>query len=163
VFGGFKPIRRLAWIFIKQFINQQFPAIETISTTQLADWLVGELPSPILIDARKLEEYAVSHLPGAHHLPTLTAVQQSEVSLEATIVVYCSVGYRSAKLVQELQKVGYAHVTNLEGSIFEWHNQGKPLVVDGESTRLVHSYSPIWGMLLDSKERSPQKRGKIVR
>ncbi|OKH18653.1 hypothetical protein NIES208_05135 [[Limnothrix rosea] IAM M-220] len=145
-------MRRLAWIFIKQFINQQFPDIGTISTTQLAAWLASESPSPILIDAREPEEYAVSHLPGAHHLPTLAAVQQSEVSLEAVIVVYCSVGYRSAKLAQELQKAGYAHVMNLEGSIFEWHNQGQPLVVDGESTRSVHPYNFIWGMLLDSKE-----------
>ncbi len=153
MFRGLKPIRRLAWIFIKQFINQQFPAIETISTTQLTAWLASESPSPILIDAREREEYAVSHLPGAYHLPTLAAVQQSEVNLEAKIVVYCSVGYRSAKLAQELQKAGYAHVMNLEGSIFEWHNQGQPMFVEGESTRLVHPYNFIWKMLLDSKEQ----------
>jgi rhodanese-related sulfurtransferase len=152
VFGGLNPIRNLAWMVVKRLIQQKFPTVERISTGQLASWLASDLPPPVLIDARKPEEYAVSHLPGAHHLPTLAAVQQSTVSAEAAIVVYCSVGYRSARLAQQLQDAGYTHAMNLEGSIFEWHNQGQPLVVDGEPTNSIHSYNRTWGMLLASPE-----------
>jgi rhodanese-related sulfurtransferase len=152
VFGGSKPIRNLAWIVVKRLIQQTFPTVEQISTGQLANWLASERPPPILIDARQLAEYAVSHLPGANHGPTLAAVQQSAVSPDAAIVVYCSVGYRSARLAQQLQDAGYTHVMNLAGSIFEWHNQGQPLVVDGEPTQAVHPYNRTWGMLLESPE-----------
>ena len=150
--GGLNPIRNLAWIVVKRLIQQRFSTVEGISTGQLASWLASDLPPPILIDARQPEEYAVSHLPGAHHWPTLAAVQQSAVKSDAAIVVYCSVGYRSARLAQQLQDAGYTHVTNLEGSIFEWHNQGQPLVVDGEPTQAVHPYNRTWGMLLASPE-----------
>ena len=152
MFGGLNPIRNLAWMLVKRLIQQRFPTVEQISTGQLASWLASDLPPPVPIDARKPKEYAVSHLPGAHHSPTLAAVQQSAVSAEAEIVVYCSVGYRSARLAQQLQDAGYTHVMNLEGSIFEWHNQGQPLVVDGEPTQAVHPYNRTWGMLLESPE-----------
>jgi rhodanese-related sulfurtransferase len=150
VLGDSNPIRTVAWLGVKRLIHHKFPTVEQISTTQLATWLASDLPSPILIDARKPEEYAVSHLPGAHHLPTLATVQQSAVSLDATMVVYCSVGYRSARLAQQLQDAGYTHVMNLEGSIFEWHNRGQPLVVNGAPTSAVHPYNRTWGRLLES-------------
>ncbi|MEL6382448.1 MAG: rhodanese-like domain-containing protein [Cyanobacteria bacterium J06626_18] len=152
MFKGFNPIRTLAWAAVKRLIRQKFSTVEGISTGELAGWWASDLPPPILIDARQPEEYAVSHLPGAYHWPTLAAVQQSGVSRDATIVVYCSVGYRSARLAQQLQAAGYAHVMNLAGSIFEWHNQGQPLVVDGEPTQTVHPYNHTWGMLLASPE-----------
>ncbi|MEM6434526.1 MAG: rhodanese-like domain-containing protein [Cyanobacteria bacterium P01_D01_bin.115] len=146
--GGLKLIRHLAWILVKQLIHQKFPAVETISTSQLATWLASDRQPPVLIDARKPEEYAVSHLPRARLLPTLAAVQQSEVSPDAQVVVYCSVGYRSARLAQQLQAAGYTRVINLEGSIFEWHNRGQLLVTGGEATQAVHPYNRVWGMLL---------------
>ena len=152
MFNGLNPIRHSAWRVIKQLIRQKFPAVKEISTDQLAQWLASDRPPPLLIDARQAEEYAVSHLPDAQQLPTLAAVQQSAVNPEAEIVVYCSVGYRSARLAQQLQDAGYAHVMNLEGSIFEWHNQGQPLVVDGEPTKAIHPYNRTWGMLLVSPE-----------
>ncbi len=152
MFKGSNPIRYIAWGVVKQFIRQKFPTVEEIATDQLARWLASDKSPPMLIDARKSAEYAVSHLPGAVHLPTLAAVQQAAVSPDAEIVVYCSVGYRSARLAQQLQDAGYAHVMNLEGSIFEWHNQGQPLIVDGEPTRAVHPYNRTWGRLLASPE-----------
>ena len=152
MFKGFNPIRPVAWMVVKQLIRQKFPTVEEISTDQLASWLASDRPPPLLIDARQPEEYAVSHLPEAHHGPTLAAVQRSGVSRDATIVVYCSVGYRSARLAQQLQAAGYDHVQNLAGSIFEWHNQGQPLVADGGLTQTVHPYNRTWGMLLAASE-----------
>lgn len=148
----FKPFRALAWNFVKGLVSRKFPDVQSISTEKLATWLTSELPPPVLIDARKAEEYAVSHLPGAHHLQTVEAVQDSEIAPDAALVVYCSVGYRSARLAQKLQNAGYDHVMNLEGSIFEWHNQGHPVVCEGEPVRRVHPYNRTWGLLLESAE-----------
>jgi len=146
----FQPVRAVAWSLVKATVRRSFPDVKRISTAELAHWLVGELPPPILIDARRTEEYAVSHLPGAHHLPTVAAVQQADIPPEATLVVYCSVGYRSARLVKQLQTAGYRHVMNLEGSIFEWYNQGHPVVVNREPVQQIHPYNRTWGLLLES-------------
>ena len=143
-----KRLRTLAWHVVKRLVNRQFPDVQRISSKKLATWLASDLPPPLLIDARQREEYEVSHLPSALHLPTVEAVQQADIPADATLVLYCSVGYRSARLAQQLQDNGYEHVINLEGSIFEWYNRGHPVVVDGEPVKRVHPYNRIWGLLL---------------
>jgi len=142
------PLRALSWSLVKRWINQQFPDVPSLSTEQLAHWLVNEQPSPIVVDVRDEAEYAVSHLPGARHLPTVDAIQQADISPDSTLVLYCSVGYRSARLADKLQAAGYPHVFNLEGSVFEWYNQGHPLVADQQPVQQVHPYNRLWGLLL---------------
>jgi rhodanese-related sulfurtransferase len=143
------PLRTLAWDVVKGLVNRQFPDVHSISTNTLVKWLAGDMPPPLLIDVRQREEYEVSHLPNAQHLPTVDAVQQANISADEPLVLYCSVGYRSARVAQQLQDSGYKNVLNLEGSIFEWYNQGLPVVADGQPVRQVHPYSRTWGMLLE--------------
>ena len=152
----FNPLRTLAWTLIKQRIHRQFPQVQNVSTAKLASWLVSELPPPVLIDVRQDEEYAVSHLPNARHLTTVEAIQQ-DIPTDATIVLYCSVGYRSARLAEKLQAVGYKNVMNLDGSIFEWYNQGHPVVADSQPVQQVHPYNRAWGLLLKSAAYAAHK------
>ncbi len=71
------------------------------------------------------------------------------VDRRKAIVVYCSVGYRSEKIAEQMQAAGYQRVYNLVGGIFEWANYGKPLVDrDGKPTRAVHPYDAVWGRWL---------------
>lgn len=146
------PFRALAWRFIKLWVRRKFPQVEMLSTEQLADWLASERPSPVLIDVRRDDEYAVSHLPNAQHLSTAEAIQQFSVPEDADLVLYCSVGYRSARLAQQLQALGYDSVMNLEGSIFEWFNQGRPVVAQQTRVDQVHPYNSTWGLLLKSSQ-----------
>ena len=44
-----------------------------------------------------------------------------------TIVLYCSIGYRSEKIGEKLVEMGYGHVFNLYGGIFEWVNRDLPV------------------------------------
>ncbi|MEM8660723.1 MAG: rhodanese-like domain-containing protein [Pseudomonadota bacterium] len=66
--------------------------------------------------------------------------------------MYCSVGYRSSKATEQLLKLGLSNVHNLEGSIFEWANEGKPLVQGGSDSltpsHVVHPFDDNWGQLL---------------
>ena len=152
------PFRRLAWMLVKTWVHRTFPEVSRISTDQLADWLTSDRPSPILIDVRKPEEYAVSHLPGARHLPSVEAIQHSDIPTDATVVLYCSVGYRSARRSQRLQQAGYSHVINLDGSIFEWHNNGYPIVANQEPVQEVHPYNRWWKALLDDRSAAVDPR-----
>ncbi|MBL8189065.1 MAG: rhodanese-like domain-containing protein [Acidobacteria bacterium] len=144
------------WHGLKQMIRDKFPEVRQISTAQLSEWL-AQPESPLLLDARAPKEYAVSHLPDAH----LTETEQQALALlqgtpkERRIVVYCSVGYRSSALAQKLQQAGFTNVFNLEGSIFEWANEGKPVYQGKQPVSLVHPFDKKWGLYLHEKLRAP--------
>ena len=135
-------------------IRLEYPDVSTITTEQLQDRLVGDDPPPVLIDTRQEREYAVSHLPGALHLPTVAAVQDAGLPTQAPVVVYCTVGYRSAGLARQLRQAGYGNVANLQGSIIRWHRLGLPLVNRHGATRTVHPYDASWGRLLPADARA---------
>lgn len=150
-------IRNLAWKRIKRWVRQSFPAVPTISTEELAYWLKRDSSDlPVLIDARELEEFELSHLPGAYHAQSVAEVEKVDIDKETPIVVYCSIGYRSARLAQKLEDTGYQAV-NLEGSLFEWANEHRDLVTNQKtdqgvraiSTQKVHPYNALWGLLLE--------------
>lgn len=105
--------------------------------------------SVLLLDARQPEEYAVSHLPGAVRIdPTSTSFSDLDsLSRDRSIVVYCSVGYRSALVTKRLREKGY-NASNLRGSIFRWANEGRPVVRGDSTVREVHPYDSTWGDLL---------------
>ena len=43
----------------------------------------------------------------------------------------------------------YTNVRNLDGSIFQWANEGRPLVRGNQRVQDVHPYDENWGRLLD--------------
>ena len=69
-----------------------------------------------------------------------------EIAKDAKIVTYCSVGYRSERIGEKLQKAGFTDVSNLKGSIFKWVNEGNALEdKDGNTTDKVHGFNKDWG------------------
>ena len=135
---------------IKREIRDEFPDVRRVSTEELASWMVAP---PVLLDVRAAEEYDVSHVHGAVLAPKLTAAIEALAGVEKDhpIVVYCSVGYRSSALAEKLQKKGYTNVFNLEGSIFKWANEDRPVFAGGVRVYQVHPYNHRWGTLLDRR------------
>ena len=144
------------WPGMKRTIRDKFPEVRQVSTTQLSQWLAQPEP-PLLLDARAPKEYAVSHLPYAQ--PAENEKQALERLKDAPkdrrIVIYCSVGYRSSALARQLQQAGYANVSNLEGSIFEWANQGRPVYKATQRVNVVHPFDEKWGVYLNRDLWSP--------
>ena len=68
---------------------------------------------PTIIDVRLPEEYDVSHIPKADNLQSAGAIAAAFPDYAEPIVVYCSVGYRSAAVAEELASLGYTYVKNL--------------------------------------------------
>ena len=138
------------WDGLKLWIRDKFPEVKTVTTDELAGWIANE-QAPILLDVRTKDEYAVSHLRNARRALTESEAVEAlrGVEPDARVVVYCSVGYRSAKLASALQERGFRDVYNLEGSIFEWANEGRPVYSDGQRVDKVHPYDSKWGKLLD--------------
>lgn len=105
-----------------------------------------------IFDTRMQAEFEVSHIPGARYLgyEDFDEKRLQDVSKDAKIVLYCSVGYRSEKIGEQLTKLGYTQVYNLYGSIFEWANQGYPIVdAQGKPVKKVHTYNKAWSKWLE--------------
>ena len=67
------------------------------------------------------------------------------INKKSKIIVYCSVGYRSERIGERLLKLGFTDVSNLYGGIFDWINDGNPVVnTSGIRTDSVHTYNKEW-------------------
>ncbi|MCL4179699.1 MAG: rhodanese-like domain-containing protein [Verrucomicrobia bacterium] len=132
-------------------IRARFPSVRVVSTGDLEVRLNrSKKDRPWLFDVRAPEEYAVSHLLGATRVDKVEdAVKQIREGHPArAVVVYCSVGYRSADFAARLQSRGITNIFNLEGSIFQWANEGRPVFRGTAPVQVVHPYDPEWGRLL---------------
>jgi len=138
----------VAWPAVKDMIRKKFPAVEQISTADLQAWLEKGDQRPLLVDVRSEDEFRVSHLRDAVRVDPGAANPLAGVATDTPIVTYCSVGYRSSRTARRLSELGFTDVRNLEGSIFEWANQGRPVVRGGREVRQVHPYDERWGRLL---------------
>jgi sulfur-carrier protein adenylyltransferase/sulfurtransferase len=93
--------------------------------------LDGDDP-PALLDVRERDEWEEGHLPGAVHVPRgslESRVEQALPDRDREVVVYCSVGNRSAFAAKTLTELGYNHVRSLAGGVTEWKRNGFPVVV----------------------------------
>ena len=126
----------------KKLVNLLSFSVPIISVDELKA-LEGEY---YLLDVRENEEYECSHLPGAMHWDNSRFSEILKgIDYDETIIVYCSVGYRSEKLGRKLQNLGYNNVKNLYGSIFEWINRGYSVVnSDDKTVKQIHTYNRKW-------------------
>jgi len=110
------------------------------------------LKNTVILDARETKEYNISHVKGAKlvgydHFKIETI---KDIDKNATIYIYCSVGYRSEKIGEKLQKEGFTKVYNIYGGIFNWTNLGYELVdKNGAKTTTVHGYNNDWSKWLN--------------
>jgi rhodanese-related sulfurtransferase len=155
---AFLGMRSIDWFLLKQSLRHRFPKVSWITTEQLAAWLDDKnRPAPVLLDVRTKAEWEVSHIPGARRVEPNAPVGEVIAAMpkETPIVTYCAVGYRSGELATRLREAGFTNVRNLEGSIFEWANEHRPLVREDQPVTIVHPYSSLWGRLLIDDARGP--------
>ena len=150
--------RGVAFEVVRRITAHKFPDVQWIDGGDLARWRQDPgQTQPLLLDARTVPEYQVSHLRGAVFInpmrPSLRPLRG--VAKNHPIVVYCSVGYRSARLAHWLAAQGYTNVRNLAGSLFQWANEDRPVFRDDQPTTRVHPYDRRWGLLLESRYRAP--------
>jgi rhodanese-related sulfurtransferase len=87
----------------------------------------------IMVDTREDNEWARGHIPSAIHLSKGTIERDIERAIpdkEATIVLYCGGGYRSALAADNLQKMGYRKVISMDGGWRGWTESGFPVIKD---------------------------------
>lgn len=142
---------------MKKTVRVRFPTVRQLTTTELAGWLQDTRRAPPqLLDVRRPEEFAVSHLPRAQQIdPEASAVEVTkQLATNSPVVVYCSVGYRSSALATRLLDSGFTNVFNLEGSIFAWANEQRPLERDGQPVKEVHPCNAAAARMLNADYRA---------
>ena len=118
-----------------------FPGIKTLKTSEIN-------PSKtVFVDCRSEQEREVSIIPGAI---SLEQFKKQEHTPENDVVFYCTIGYRSAKAIEKLQK-DYKNLNrtcfNLESSIIGWLHEGGELTSpNGTPTTRVHVYGKAWDL-----------------
>jgi rhodanese-related sulfurtransferase len=71
-----------------------------------------------LVDTREDHEWAAGHVKGAEHMSKGTIERDIEEKVpdkQATLVLYCGGGFRSALVADNLQKMGYGNAISLDG------------------------------------------------
>jgi rhodanese-related sulfurtransferase len=84
-----------------------------------------------LIDLRERDEFQQGSI--VHAIPLSKGIIERDIEkyipdFEVEIVVYCSGGFRSCLAADNLQKMGYRHVTSLQGGLRAWLEAGYPLI-----------------------------------
>lgn len=111
----------------------------------------SKLSNVVFLDAREAPEFETSSLSDAIHVGYANFNGEAVANLpkDTTIIVYCSVGYRSEKVAEKLLELGFTKVKNLYGGIFEWVNKGNAVFKNGIETENIHAYNRIWGIWLN--------------
>lgn len=137
---------------------ERYPGVAHLSADDLAAMADEEV---VLFDVRKESEYAVSRIEGAIRVPpSITAgeflADHAPVIAGKQVVFYCSVGERSSRLAERVRaRLGantVAGVHNLEGGIFNWHNEYRNVVSSDGQTDAIHPFNRRWGRLLERSD-----------
>ena len=152
---------------IHKTIVTDYPGISHISRAAMAQSLASE--EFLILDTRPQEEYEVSHIKGALQVnpdisPEDFKTQFGHAVKNKKVIVYCSVGHRSSHFGQRLQSTalsaGAVSVHNLEGGLFGWHNDVRPVENAKGATTHIHPYNALWGRLIENKDAIRYKTEK---
>lgn len=109
----------------------------------------------VILDTREQKEYEVSHIQGAICVgyDNFNLDKVKHISANNKIFVYCSIGYRSEKVGEQLIEAGYSRVYNLYGGIFNWINNDYPVEsAKGKPTKRIHGYDKDWAKWINSNK-----------
>lgn len=101
-----------------------------IQEISAADAYAQQQQGVLLIDTREAEEFAKEHAMDATHLSKGVIELKIEAVVPDTsspIICYCGGGYRSALVVDNLQKMGYTNVYSLAGGFKAWKAANLPI------------------------------------
>lgn len=131
---------RLAVIFVVFIIvlggmgltmSWRTPGMSAQALAMLSDEFDNQLGDGYtILDVRTLSEYETGYIDQALHIDYYDASFRESIDAldrDATYVVYCRTGRRSAETVRMMQQMGFSNVYDLEGGISVWSAKGYPV------------------------------------
>ncbi|MEY2631683.1 MAG: hypothetical protein RIR00_337 [Pseudomonadota bacterium] len=109
----------LVWSFLQ-------PSPASLNNAQATQLINRE--DAIVIDVRELAEFVKGHLPDARNIPlSKLADKVADLGKDKPLLVCCASGVRSRKASEDLRKLGFDKVYNLEGGVDAWVGAGMPI------------------------------------
>lgn len=146
----------LGSLILRKAVAIKFQSVRQVSPEELIAWMKDpNRPPPLLVDARPSEQFVVSHIDGAVNIdpaaPDMAPL--ANVSKDTPVLVYDGPGVMGAAMVVALQNAEFTRVSNLDGGLFRWANEGNPLVTGSGPVTRVHPINGWWGRLLKGRYR----------
>lgn len=104
--------------------------LETVDPQAAAE-VISTNPDAIVLDIRTPQEYAEGIIEGAVNIDFYApdfATQLDALDKDATYVVYCRSGNRSGQAMDTFADLGFQQVSDVDGGIVNWYQQGLPVV-----------------------------------
>ena len=81
-----------------------------------------------VIDVREFPEYAAGAIPGSRLTPLATVEREAaQWNKKEPVVLVCRSGKRAAQAAGILERMGFAHVSVLDGGMAAWQQAGLPV------------------------------------
>ncbi len=119
--------------------KKDFPAVKDMAPKEAMELLKEN--RILFVDTRKDAEMKISMLPQA--ISEKTYLENQNQYKDKTIVLYCTISYRSGKLTQELNKQG-VEAYNLKGGLLAWVLEGGKVYDEAGETKRIHVYGKKW-------------------
>jgi rhodanese-related sulfurtransferase len=105
-------------------ISEAKQRIREVSPREAAD--MRKQPNVVFLDVREPNEWNLGHVPGAMHIPRgiLESSIEQRVPRQASVVLYCASGNRSALAADTLQQMGYTNVVSMADGWRGWVQNG---------------------------------------
>jgi len=127
--------------------KKKFPEVQDVTPREAMElYNTGKV---VFIDVRGPDEQSVSRLPGA--ISADVYLENPEKYNDYIKIGYCTIGYRSGILAQELNHKGIP-VYNLRGGLLAWVHDGGKVYNGTEETHRIHTYSREWNLGPDAYE-----------
>jgi phage shock protein E len=106
--------------------------VETVSPSKAAE-VVADAPADLVVlDIRTPEEYAAGTIEGSVNIDFYAADfadQLAALDRDATYVLFCRSGNRSATAAQMMRDLDFAEVYEINGGIVAWSQAGQPIAL----------------------------------
>ena len=137
---GFSEVYRISggidqWLAAELPTIQPTPAwkIESIAPQEALALTLENKNNPdfVIIDARTLKEFAVSHIENAIHLDYTSDTFQDELDKldkNKVYLIYCAVSACNESALNVMEELGFKEVYNMSGGINQWEAEGFPVI-----------------------------------
>jgi len=112
----------------RELLQQVRSEISELDATEARELI--DSGGPVVLDVREQNEWDEGHIPGAVHVPRghlESRVERAAPDHSRPVLVYCSVGNRSAFAAKTLAELGYDDVVSLSGGFTDWKRNGFPV------------------------------------
>ena len=130
--------RRLPYLSVRLWAAALFflllaalPALAVdVSVREAADLLASPPPGLVVVDVRTPAEFREGHLPGAVNMDFFGGLFEAQVASlpkDATILLYCRTGNRSAGAEESMKAAGLTRILHMKAGTVGWRGAGLPV------------------------------------